>query len=348
MNSMNSTKSAATTGSESGSSNGSCGDLSPSETPTPTQLSLPLHNSVDAGMGMITTVLPTGLGNYQPKPHHFSYKQQQQQMNLQQRLNGRNGMDKTYQQVYTTGTPSIVSDAQTISSASLQQQQPQTLLISQSPVSTPTTTVLLQPQQPPPTTYNTSYPYHQRGPPPPQQTIFQAHSAPPPQTVRGGFRYPMGPPHNGELIYPTFHTSLAFLPMTAGGTPTAVTPAQLQNTAAVVSTNAVSVQTVPTPQQQQVPSTTPYSALTVCPITGAGGGGTAPKVISCYNCGSQTHSGRECQEASMEDVTRSASYKLDYSETSMDSSATGDHHKDVGSVQINSTATAGTVTSTVK
>lgn len=164
MNSMNSTKSAATTGSESGSSNGSCGDLSPSETPTPTQLSLPLHNSVDAGMGMITTVLPTGLGNYQPKPHHFSYKQQQQQMNLQQRLNGRNGMDKTYQQVYTTGTPSIVSDAQTISSASLQQQQPQTLLISQSPVSTPTTTVLLQPQQPPPTTYNTSYPYHQRGP----------------------------------------------------------------------------------------------------------------------------------------------------------------------------------------
>eukprot|EP00099_Drosophila_melanogaster_P001576 NP_001097179.1 uncharacterized protein Dmel_CG10492, isoform B [Drosophila melanogaster] len=348
MNSMNSTKSAATTGSESGSSNGSCGDLSPSETPTPTQLSLPLHNSVDAGMGMITTVLPTGLGNYQPKPHHFSYKQQQQQMNLQQRLNGRNGMDKTYQQVYTTGTPSIVSDAQTISSASLQQQQPQTLLISQSPVSTPTTTVLLQPQQPPPTTYNTSYPYHQRGPPPPQQTIFQAHSAPPPQTVRGGFRYPMGPPHNGELIYPTFHTSLAFLPMTAGGTPTAVTPAQLQSTAAVVSTNAVSVQTVPTPQQQQVPSTTPYSALTVCPITGAGGGGTAPKVISCYNCGSQTHSGRECQEASMEDVTRSASYKLDYSETSMDSSATGDHHKDVGSVQINSTATAGTVTSTVK
>ncbi|XP_016963565.1 ataxin-2 homolog [Drosophila biarmipes] len=338
--SMNSTKSAATTGSESGSSNGSCGDLSPSETPTPTQLSLPLHSSVDAGMGMITTVLPTGLGGYQQKQHHLSYKQQQQ-LNLQQRLNGRNGMDKNYQQVYTTGTPSIVSDAQTISSGSLQQQQQ---LITQSPVSTPTTAVLLQPQQPPPTAYNTSYPYHQRGPPPPQQAIFQAHSAPPPQTVRGGFRYPMVPPHNGELIYPAFH----FLPMTAGGTPTAVTPPQLQNSAAVVSTNALTVQTVPTAQQQQVPSTTPYSALTVCPITGAGGGGNGQKVISCYNCGSQTHSGRECQEASMEDVTRSASYKLDYSETSMDTNSTGDHHKDVGGMQINSATTAGTVTSTGK
>ncbi|XP_037712438.1 trithorax group protein osa [Drosophila subpulchrella] len=340
---INSTKSAATTGSESGSSNGSCGDLSPSETPTPTQLSLPLHSSVDAGMGMITTVLPTGLGGYQPKQHHLSYKQQQQ-LNLHQRLNGRNGMDKSYQQVYTTGTQSIVSDAQTISSGSLQQQQQ---LISQSPVTTPTSTVLLQPQQPPPTAYNTSYPYHQRIPPPPQQ-IFQAHSAPPPQTVRGGYRYPMVPQHNGELIYPAFPTSLTFLPMTAGGTPTAVTPPQLQNPAAVVSTNALTVQTVPTPQQQQVPSTTPYSALTVCPITGAGGGGNGQKVISCYNCGSQTHSGRECQEASMEDVTRSASYKLDYSETSMDTNSTGDHHKDVGGMQINSATTAGTVASTGK
>jgi len=139
-------------------------------------------------------------------------------------------MDKSYQQVYTTGTQSIVSDAQTISSGSLQQQQQ---LISQSPVTTPTSTVLLQTQQPPPTAYNTSYPYHQRGPPPPQQ-IFQAHS------------------------------------------------------------------------------------------------------------------GRECQEASMEDVTRSASYKLDYSETSMDTNSTGDHHKDVGGMQISSATTAGTVASTGK
>ncbi|KAH8240767.1 hypothetical protein KR026_004959 [Drosophila bipectinata] len=331
---MNSNKSAATTGSESGSSNGSCSDLSPSETPTPTQVPVPLHSAVDANMGMVTTVIPSGLGSYPQKQHHLSYKQQQQ-LSIQQRLNGRNGMDKNYQQIYTTGTPSVVSEAQT--------SQQQTLLISPAPVSTPTTTVLLQPQQPPPAAFNAaSYPYHQRGPPPPQQTIFQPHGAPP-QTVRGGFRYSMGPPHNGELLYP-FPTGLAFLPVPAAGTPTAVTPPQLPNAAAVVSTNAATVPSAP----QQIPSTPSYSALAVCPITGAGGGGnTGGKVISCYNCGSQTHTGRECQEASMEDVTRSASYKLDYSETSLDANSTGDHHKDVGSMQM-STATAGTVNSTGK
>ncbi|XP_018794266.1 PREDICTED: mucin-12 [Bactrocera latifrons] len=40
------------------------------------------------------------------------------------------------------------------------------------------------------------------------------------------------------------------------------------------------------------------------------------KHLSCYNCGSQSHSGPDCQEASMEDVTRSAIYKLDYSGSS--------------------------------
>ncbi|XP_034135038.1 basic-leucine zipper transcription factor A isoform X3 [Drosophila guanche] len=333
------TKSVATTGSESGSSNGSCGDISPPETPTPHPL--PLHSTVgNPGMGMVTTVVHSGMGGGYQQKHHLTYKQQQQQMSLQQRLNGRNGMEKSYQQIYTTGTPSNVSDAQTMSSGNMQQQQ--ALLISPSSVSTPTTTVLLQqqPQQqqpPPPTAYNAaSYPYHTRGPPP-QQTIFQAHNAPPPpQSVRGGYRFPMAPvSHNGELIYPAFHTSLAFLPVPGtGGTPTAVTPPQLQNTAAVVSTNAVAVQT-PAPQQQQLPTTPPYSALTVCPITGVGGGG-APK-ISCYNCGSQTHIGRDCQEASMEDVTRSASYKLDYSEPqSIEANSIGDHsNKDMGSIQMN-------------
>ncbi|XP_026843327.1 ataxin-2 homolog [Drosophila persimilis] len=352
------TKSVATTGSESGSSNGSCGDISPPETPTPHPL--PLHSTVgNPGMGMITTVVHSGMGGGYQQKHHLTYKQQQQQMNLQQRLNGRNGMEKSYQQIYTTGTPSNVSDAQTMTMSSGNMQQQQALLISPSPVSTPTTTVLLQqqsqqqpqPQPPPPTAYNAaSYPYHTRGPPP-QQTIFQAHNAPPPpQSVRGGYRFPMAPvSHNGELIYPAFHTSLAFLPVPGtGGTPTAVTPPQLQNSAAVVSTNAVAVQT-PTPQQQQLPTTPPYSALTVCPITGVGGGG-APK-ISCYNCGSQTHIGRDCQEASMEDVTRSASYKLDYSETqSIEANSIGDHsNKDMGSIQMNSSVaapTASTVLST--
>jgi hypothetical protein len=40
-----------------------------------------------------------------------------------------------------------------------------------------------------------------------------------------------------------------------------------------------------------------------------------PTIQSCFNCGSTTHSGLNCTEASMEEVTRS-SYKLDYSLTS--------------------------------
>lgn len=33
---------------------------------------------------------------------------------------------------------------------------------------------------------------------------------------------------------------------------------------------------------------------------------------SCFNCGSTSHTGRECSESSMEDVTRNTIYKLDY------------------------------------
>lgn len=39
-------------------------------------------------------------------------------------------------------------------------------------------------------------------------------------------------------------------------------------------------------------------------------------VNSCYNCGSQSHIGQDCQEASFEDVTRASSYKLDFTNSS--------------------------------
>jgi hypothetical protein len=39
---------------------------------------------------------------------------------------------------------------------------------------------------------------------------------------------------------------------------------------------------------------------------------TNKMVQSCFNCGSTTHTGLNCSEASMEDVTRNAVYKLDY------------------------------------
>lgn len=41
---------------------------------------------------------------------------------------------------------------------------------------------------------------------------------------------------------------------------------------------------------------------------------TNKMVQSCFNCGSTTHTGLNCSEASMEDVTRNAVYKLDYTE----------------------------------
>lgn len=36
------------------------------------------------------------------------------------------------------------------------------------------------------------------------------------------------------------------------------------------------------------------------------------KVLSCFNCGAHSHTGRDCQESSIEDVTRGTVYKLDY------------------------------------
>jgi hypothetical protein len=39
---------------------------------------------------------------------------------------------------------------------------------------------------------------------------------------------------------------------------------------------------------------------------------TNKMVQSCFNCGSTQHTGLNCSEASMEDVTRNAVYKLDY------------------------------------
>lgn len=353
MRSINSSKSAATTGSESGSSNGSCDERTPPPTPLPMQ--------VCAGMGIVSGYQQQQQPHQQQpqqQKHHLSYKQQQQ-LNLQQRLNGRNGVEKSYQQIYATSNP---SDAQTLQ----QQQQQQALLISPSSVSTPTTTVLLQPQQqqqpPPPTgtAYNAAtYSYHTASPRGPPQTLLQAHNAPPPQALHGPFRFPIAPPHNGELMYQAYHAGLAFsaVPVTATptGAPTAVTGGQLRNSSnpvGVVSTNAVAVQTVPPASQQQqqllaaTVATTPYSALNVCPITGASSG-VAQKIISCYNCGSQTHSGRDCQEASMEDVTRSATYKLDYSTSTMVNSIGGDsgpdgHSKDVGSMLKNASGTTAT------
>jgi hypothetical protein len=81
---------------------------------------------------------------------------------------------------------------------------------------------------------------------------------------------------NGDVIYHQFPGATTFLPAT--------TPI------------LVSAPIVSPPANQIVP--TPY-----------------PTIQSCFNCGSTTHTGLNCAEASMEEVTRS-SYKLDYTLTS--------------------------------
>lgn len=63
----------------------------------------------------------------------------------------------------------------------------------------------------------------------------------------------------------------------------------------------------PIPLSHQSISSTPIMAITASSYP------VKPLVKSCFNCGAQTHTGRECQEASMEDITRHTNYKLDYS-----------------------------------
>lgn len=72
---------------------------------------------------------------------------------------------------------------------------------------------------------------------------------------------------------------------------------------------------------------------------------------SCFNCGSTSHSGRECQEASMEDVTRNSIYKLDYNSSTGNATtttATATTSSDtITPTNTNATGTTTPVTSTV-
>lgn len=71
----------------------------------------------------------------------------------------------------------------------------------------------------------------------------------------------------------------------------------------------------PTPSLRSSPSSiqSPSSVIqTVAPF--------APtNKLSCFNCGATSHTGRECQDPSMEDVTRNSIYKLDFNASSASS-----------------------------
>lgn len=63
---------------------------------------------------------------------------------------------------------------------------------------------------------------------------------------------------------------------------------------------------LPTPTAVVVKSASPSNVTVPTPYP------TNKMVQSCFNCGSINHTGVNCSEASMEDVTRNAVYKLDY------------------------------------
>lgn len=108
---------------------------------------------------------------------------------------------------------------------------------------------------------------------------------------------------NGDMIY-----QFAYMPPTA--LPLTRPPSTCNQTHTVVPTP-------PLPTMQHLPTLTSLSSKSnqntmVSPFLLVNEG--AKPNTSCFNCGSSQHTGQECQEASMEDVTRGI-YKLDYNST---------------------------------
>lgn len=97
-----------------------------------------------------------------------------------------------------------------------------------------------------------------------------------PAAIQQRQQFPMAAQVNGEInIYPTPFPNPSF-----------ISPAPTQPRIS------------PSPSQTAILPTTAYP--------------TNKLVQSCFNCGSTSHTGLNCSEASMEDVTRNAVYKLDY------------------------------------
>lgn len=186
-----------------------------------------------------------------------------------------------------------------------------------------TSNSLMQPQQ-----YNATYPYHaaaaqhiSAGARPPIIPQHPGMGPPPP----GSFRLPSFQiPPNGEMMYPAYHTAgIAFLSSGAplGATTVALRSSPSSSVNQQQPASSTSQGSAPNTLQQQMPPTPNSTLITASPYTSLTVGVNKP--MSCYNCGSQSHNGRDCHEASMDDVTRSAIYKLDYSVSSSNVSPTG-------------------------
>lgn len=144
-----------------------------------------------------------------------------------------------------------------------------------------------------------------------------------PQPAATSYRLPsyhMQP--NGEMIY-QLPTTFAYMPQTALALNRP--PATCAQTHAVVPT--------PPPTLQHLPTLTSLSSKSnpntvVSPFLLANE--NVKPNTSCFNCGSSQHTGQECKEASMEDVTRGI-YKLDYNSALVNDTAKATSELDNGS-----------------
>lgn len=176
---------------------------------------------------------------------------------------------------------------------------------------------------------NQTYPYTQQHLPMNNRSSIltpnTTTSAPQPPASYRLQSYHMQP--NGDMIY-QLPSTFAYMPQTA--LPLTRPPSTTNQTHTVV------------PTMQHLPTLTSLSSKTnqnamVSPFLLANE--NAKPNTSCFNCGSSQHTGQECQEASMEDVTRGI-YKLDYNSTSVnDTVKSGDLD--------NGSSGAGNVTGTV-
>lgn len=335
-------------GSDSGSSIGSTGDVSPPDTPTiNSSNSVRLNDQSNFSKQVNLTringrpdKLISGIGGgsgggggggngtatviYAPTTNSPQQQQQQQQFVGNEIIltTGPNLMPSP-----VTNNNSLISSTGNSGSSSNNNLVTSTVLITSPSTITggvggnviTSNPVILQQQQ----QFSATYPYHPQHLTATTRPPILSHNPAivPPATFRHpGFQIQP----NGDILYP--YPPQVAAAAAAGITflqPSGAPPPQVVRTSPSASVPTSLPPPPPqqqqTQQQQQQPSQIqqqthqpPNAALlTVSPYTTLTIGGN--KLISCFNCGSQSHTGRECQEASMEDVTRGSIYKLDYS-----------------------------------
>ncbi|XP_053677735.1 transcription factor mef2A [Anopheles nili] len=309
------------TGSDSGSSIGSTGDVSPPETPgvvSVSTTSIPhirsnRSNNMRNVNGRLEKQLPSMTYSQLHQQHQQAVAQQQQQQQQQQFVGSDLMVTSAAQNFLTTGTTNgaamsstgnngasgsgVVSGQVllTQAAAAVAQQQGQFVYAGGPTSFAPVTTVSHRPVA------NTTLPHATAFRTPPvyaqaiqqQQTtepvLYQYH---PSAVVAAGAA--------GQAVVP--NSTITFMSA----------PPQPSSTAASTQTSLPgAVRSSPSPQigllqQTKVPgSGVGVYGTTTLPYTGT----AAP---SCYNCGSLKHTGLDCPEASMEDMTRTSNFTLDY------------------------------------